>query len=321
MARLRSTASTEPSAACPAGLPPGFSDLLGRCAFPPPGSSLSCAVSGGPDSLALLVLAVAHGLEVEAVHVDHGLRRSSAAEADVVRDAARQLGASFRALSAPVSPGPNLEARARSARRSVLPRPHATGHTADDQLETVILNLLRGAGLDGLAGMRLGPEHPLLQLRRGETHSLVSAVGLAAVHDESNDDLRFLRNRLRHELLPALAEASGRDLAGVVGREARLLAEEAAWLDAEARRRLPDPRDARALARAPVVLARRAVRAWLAPELGAPPTSQAVDAVLAVARGERRACELPGRLRVERSAQRLAAVRPSPTRLPGAPAG
>lgn len=320
------TAGTEPSEARPVGLPPGFAHLLGRCAFPRPGSPLSCAVSGGPDSLALLALAVAHGLDVEAVHVDHGLRRSSAAEADVVRDAARQLGARFRALSAPVPPGPNLEARARQARRSVLPRPHATGHTADDQLETVLLNLLRGAGLDGLAGMRLGPEHPLLRLRRSETHGLVAAAGLVAVRDESNDDLRFLRNRLRHELVPALGEAAGRDLAEVVGRQARLLAEEAAWLDGEACRRLPDPADARALAAAPIVLARRAVRQWLGPELGAPPSGQAVDAVLAVARGECRACELPGRLRVERRAQRLRLVRVSGARSsgagpPGAPAG
>lgn len=303
------TARVEPPRALPVELPTALAGLLDRCAFPPPGSPLTCAVSGGPDSLALLVLAVAQGLDVVAVHVDHGLRPSSAEEADVVRDAARRLGAGFRALSAPVSPGPNLEARARLARRSVLPRPHATGHTADDQLETVLLNLLRGAGLDGLAGMRLGPAHPLLRLRRSETRALVAAVGLVPVHDDSNDDLRFLRNRLRHELVPALNEAAGRDLAEVVGRQAGILAEEAAWLDAEASRRLPDPADARALACAPVVLARRAVRQWLLPELGAPPSARAVDAVLAVARGERRACELSGGIRVERRAQRLRVVR------------
>jgi len=290
--------------------PQKISDLLGRCAFPEPGSPLVCAVSGGPDSLALLVLAVTHGLVVEAVHVDHKLRPTSAAEADVVRDAARRLGARFRALSAPVPPGPNLEARARVLRRQVLPTPHATGHTADDQLETVLINLLRGAGLDGLAGMRVGPEHPLLRLRRSETHRLVEAFGLVPVHDESNDDPRFLRNRLRHVLIPALAEASGRDLAVVVGRQAGLLAEEADWLDAEATLRVPDPADARALRAAPEVLARRALRLWLAPLLGAPPPARAVEDVLAVARGERRACELPTGLRVDRRAQRLRVCQP-----------
>src|SRR4051794_39498105 len=97
------------------------SELLGRCAFPPGGTAVTCAVSGGPDSLALLVLAVEAGLAVTAVHVDHGLREGSADEAEVVRAAAERFGTAFRAESATVAPGPNLEARARAARWSVLP--------------------------------------------------------------------------------------------------------------------------------------------------------------------------------------------------------
>ena len=152
--------------------------LLGRCTFPPPGTPLVCAVSGGPDSLALLVLAVAAGCEVTAVHVDHGLRRSSAAEADVVAAAAAALGARFRGTRVEVAPGANLEARARAARRAALPAGSATGHTMDDQAETVLVNLLRGAGLDGLAGMVPGPDHPLLAVRRAETHALCQVQGL-----------------------------------------------------------------------------------------------------------------------------------------------
>ncbi|MDQ3145596.1 MAG: tRNA(Ile)-lysidine synthetase, partial [Actinomycetota bacterium] len=123
-------------------------------------------VSGGADSLALLVLSVEAGCEVTAVHVDHGLRPGSGDEAGVVAEAAARWGAAFRAESTVVEPGPNLEARAREARRSALGDGAMTGHTLDDQAETVLLNLLRGAGADGLAAMAPGPGKPLLGLRR-----------------------------------------------------------------------------------------------------------------------------------------------------------
>ncbi|MEY2426142.1 MAG: tRNA(Ile)-lysidine synthase, partial [Actinomycetota bacterium] len=126
--------------------------LLARCAFPAAGTEVTLAVSGGADSLALVVLAAEAELRGVAVHVDHGLRDGSAAEADVVRDAADRYGFGFRAERVEVGSGPNLEARARAARRSVLPRDALTGHTADDQAETVLLNLLRGSGLDGVRG-------------------------------------------------------------------------------------------------------------------------------------------------------------------------
>ena len=86
-------------------------ELLTRTTFPAAGTDVTCAVSGGADSLALLVLAVAAGCRVTAAHVDHGLRAGSAAEADVVATAAARLGAGFRPLRAEVAPGPNLEAR------------------------------------------------------------------------------------------------------------------------------------------------------------------------------------------------------------------
>src|SRR5665213_3361655 len=111
---------------------PVVAGLLGRCTFPPPGDPLVCGVSGGPDSLALLVLAVASGCRVTAVHVDHGLRGGSAAEADVVAAAADRYGAWFRSERVHLADGPNLEARARHARFEVLGSDAATGHTADD---------------------------------------------------------------------------------------------------------------------------------------------------------------------------------------------
>jgi tRNA(Ile)-lysidine synthase len=276
--------------------------LLERTRFPAAGTTVTCAVSGGADSLALLVLARAAGLTVTAVHVDHGLRPESGAEAGVVADAARRFGAGFRAARAVVPPGPNLEARARAARFAVLPPDVLTGHTADDQAETVLLNLLRGAGLDGLAGMS-HDRHPILAVRRSETRALCSEVGLVPVQDPSNADPAFRRNRIRHELLPFLDELAGRDVAPVIVRQADLLRAEAALLDGLAAH--IDVTDARILASAPPALARRAIRRWLRAGAAHPPDAAAVERVLAVARMEQRACEVNDGRRVSRSSGRL----------------
>jgi tRNA(Ile)-lysidine synthase len=263
---------------------------------------VDCAVSGGADSLALLVLAVEAGCQPTAIHVDHGLRPGSAAEAEVVRAAAERFGAGFRAERVVVAPGPNLEARARAARYSALPRGVLTGHTADDQAETVLLNLLRGAGLDGLAGMAPGG-HPLLVLRRAETRVLCADLGLEWVEDPSNVDPRHRRNRVRAELLPLLDAIVERDVAPVLARQASVLRAEAELLDELAA--AVEVTDAGALAAAPVALARRAVRRWLAHGRSHPPDLAAVERVLAVARGEGRATEVGGGRRVVRSRGRL----------------
>lgn len=278
-------------------------ELLPRCAFPAPGTPLACAVSGGPDSLALLALACAAGCEVTAVHVDHGLRPGSAAEAEVVAAAAARFGAGFEARRAPVADGPDLEARARAARRSVLPPAHATGHTADDRAETVLLALLRGTGIDGLAALRPGPAHPIVDLRRAETHALCAALGLDPVRDPSNDDRRFRRNRVRHEVLPLLDDVAERDVVPLLTRLADLAGADADLLDVLAAEAVPDPTDARAVAAAPLPLARRALRAWLRGEH--PPPQDALERVLAVARGEATGTELPGAVAVRRTGQRL----------------
>ena len=286
-------------------------DALSRCRFPAPGTAVTCAVSGGPDSLALLVLAVAAGLDVTAVHVDHGLREGSGAEAEVVSSAASTLGAGFRAERVAVAPGGDLEARARAARRAVLPADALYGHTADDQAETVLLALVRGAGLDGLRGIR--PEgHPLLGLRRSDTEAVCAAAGLEPVRDPTNTDRRFRRNRIRAEVLPLLDEVAERDVTPLIARTASVLLDDAEHL--EALSAAIDPTDAVGLAGAPLPLARRAVRRWLRdldPE-GHPPDAAGLERVLAVARGEATAAQVAGGIEVRRSHQRLTArVHPS----------
>ncbi|MHB8295102.1 MAG: tRNA lysidine(34) synthetase TilS [Acidimicrobiales bacterium] len=295
----------------PAREPVSVRALLPRCAFPPAGSKVTCAVSGGPDSTALLALAVAAGLEVTAVHVDHGSRPGSAEEAEIVARTSGRLGASFVSLAARVEPGPGFEARARSARYGLLGRDALTGHTADDQAETVLMNVFRGTGTDGLSGIRSGPRHPLLGLRRFETRALCTGLGLETLDDPTNSDLSYRRNRVRLELLPAVSAMFERDVVPLLCRMARTCAEESRLLDELAA--TIDPSDAAALGAAEPVLARRALRRWLRADAEMhPPSEASTERAMAVARGEVRATELPGGVRLARSAGRLRQERTGP---------
>ena len=273
--------------------------LAARARFPD-SDHLNCAVSGGADSLALLMLACRTERPVTAWHVDHSLRSESASEVRRIRDVAAQLGVAVESRTVHVAPGANLEARAREARYAVLPDDILTGHTADDQAETILINLLRGSGTAGLAGMR-ADRRPLLGLRRSETQALCDELGLAPLQDPMNDDERYQRVRVRREALPLLSDIAKRDVVDVLVRQARTLRDDDDVLEELAA--MIDPTDAKALSLAPVALARRAVRQWLANPL--PPDAATVERVLAVARGEANACDVGGGREVRRSRQRL----------------
>jgi tRNA(Ile)-lysidine synthase len=279
-----------------------FADsLLLRCNFPQEGTSYKCAVSGGPDSLALLALAVRAGLRVTCYHVDHQIREGSHLEATKVRSAAKLLGAEFVALSVAVEEGPNLEARARALRKAALPPDAATGHTLDDQAETVLINLLRGAGLDGLSGMEINFSHPILRIRRWETRKLTELLGLDPVMDPSNDDPRFLRNRVRHELLPLCNEIARRDVAVLLARTAEVVSAENELLEDLAAGIKAD--SVAEILQVQEVLAKRALRGWLR-GLNAekhPPSYESLERVMEVAKKKRLACQLPGGIDVHRS--------------------
>lgn len=257
----------------------------------------------------MIALAQHADLRITAHHVDHGIRPESTDDADRAHAIADRLGVRFELHQVSVEPGPNLEARARDARRRTLPTGTATGHTADDQAETVLLRLLRSSGSAGLGAMHPGPSHPILALRRADTAAVCRSLGLTPVHDASNDLADVWRNRIRAEVLPLLTDIAGRDLVPILERTAGLLREENTFLDQLATD--IDPTDALAVAAAPVVLARRAIRGWLV-EGGYPPDAAAIERVLEVARGTAVACELPGGRRVERSSQRLSVVDPAP---------
>ncbi|NBR99128.1 MAG: hypothetical protein EBT42_01915 [Actinobacteria bacterium] len=197
--------------------------------------------------------------------------------------------------------GTNLEARARASRFEVMPHDVMTGHTADDQAETVLINLLRGAGLAGLAGMQRNQRHPILALRRTQTHQLCRELKIEVVEDPTNTDPKFQRNRIRHELIPLMDVIAQRDVAAILDRQADLFREDSMLLDDLAKK--IDVTDAKLLAVAPVALARRAIRQWLTEIY--PPDAATVERVLEVARGTTLACEIGSNREVRRSQQRL----------------
>jgi tRNA(Ile)-lysidine synthase len=272
------------------------------------------ACSGGADSLCLLALAVAFDLDPVAVYVDHHLRAESAGDAALVIEVAGRLGATARMVTAAVAAGPSIEARARDARLMALEAVRAEmgaevvllGHTRDDQAETVLLNLLRGAAAAGLAAMATRRDalvRPMLAVPREATVEACARLGLAPVHDRMNDDLAYQRVWIRREVIPALEAGARRDLRAVLARQADVLREESDYLDALVVD--VDPGDAAALAQLPRPLARRAVRRLLG---SPPPALDDVDAVLAVARGERAAVMLPGGAELALAGGRLVRV-------------
>jgi tRNA(Ile)-lysidine synthase len=285
--------------------------LLARCRFPARATVVDLAVSGGPDSLGLLLLAQSAGLDVRVHHVDHHTRPSSDDEADAVRDICARLDVAFTRHDVVVAPGANFEARARAARRATLPAGVLTGHTMDDLAETVLLNMMRGAGLDGISPMVGDPTKPLIDVRRNDLHFFVAGSPFQPLYDETNDSPDFRRNRVRHELLAVLCDVAGRDVVPLLARQAALVHEERAWLDAIAEPDLArglDEVDCRELREWPAARLRR----WLRGQLSRhdadgvhPPSSDEIERVMGVVRGDVVATELAGHQRLSRSAQRL----------------
>ena len=287
-------------------------ELLGACHFAADATSADLAVSGGPDSLGLLLLALARGLDVRVHHVDHHARAASGDDAAFVESICDQLGVSCQIHDVFVQPGANFEARARAARRGAMPAGVLTGHTMDDLAETILINMLRGAGVDGMSPMVGDPTKPLRDVRRGPLHEFVSASGFEARHDETNDSAVFLRNRVRHELLPLMEVIAGRDPVPVLARQAGLMFDERAWLDALSRDDVAidlASADCRQLRDWPVARLRRWLRVHLRTadegDGDHPPSALEVDRAVQVVRGDIVATELSGGRRLARRGQRL----------------
>ncbi len=229
----------------------------------PPHSQIILGVSGGPDSLCLLdilhTLAPERSWNLRVAHLNHGLRPEAAGEAEKVQGEAARRGLAFFTASVDTlgyaqTHRRSIEEAAREMRYAFLGRVAqsagatliAVAHTADDQAETVLMRFLRGSGLSGLSGMRprarlpsaevMYEEHavsgetpllvrPLLATTRAEVEAYCAERGLEPVHDQTNRDPAYLRNRLRHVLLPELEKVNP-NLRASLGRTAEVLAGE-----------------------------------------------------------------------------------------------
>jgi len=210
--------------------------------------SVVVALSGGPDSLALAAAtafeAPRAGIRAEAVVVDHGLQEGSDAVAAAAADKARVLGLEARVVAVRVGSTDGPEAAAREARYAALARAAADigaeavllGHTLDDQAETVLLGLARGAGATSLSGMAParrdagGPAwvRPLLAVRRRTTVAACAGEGLDPWTDPHNADPAYTRVRVRERVLPVLEAELGPGVAEALARTAEQLREDAA---------------------------------------------------------------------------------------------
>jgi tRNA(Ile)-lysidine synthase len=220
-----------------------------------PGRRVVAAVSGGSDSVAMVH--VLKSLDTEGVldlvglaHLNHRLRVGADADERFCRNLARGLDLPIDVESADVTAlaaerGVSIEVAGREARYAFLVRAAdragadriAVGHTLDDQAETFLLRIVRGAGSRGLGAIRPRSGRvirPLIDLRRTDLRDGLEACGLTYCEDPSNRDLDYPRNRLRHEVLPYLARHFTPDVAVVMAREAAIARDEADWLDAGA---------------------------------------------------------------------------------------
>jgi tRNA(Ile)-lysidine synthase len=246
-----------------------------------PGERVVVAVSGGPDSLALLSvlreIVPAFPLHLTVAHFDHGWRAESQADRDFVASMASTWGYDFRTARA-ADDMSHTENAARAARYAFLRQTAADsnstaialGHTQDDQVETLLLHLLRGSGSKGLGAMRRRDgdlARPMLDISRTEIEAYLAQLHLTPIRDATNDDPRFTRNRLRQQLMPAIDafDPAARDL---LARTADILSEEDRFIEAQLAN-LPDDiatnRDA--FARLPAALQRRVIRR-LVPDAG-----------------------------------------------------
>ena len=291
----------------------------------PPGSRVLIGLSGGSDSVGLLLLlrdiAAAGGFELAgAAHFNHGSRPTSDRDQTFCRELTARLGVPFVTEGADVrsvatAEGSSFEDCARRLRYAFLDRAARTlsadciavGHTRDDQAETFLLKRARGAGSTGLGAVyprRGAVVRPVLDVSRADIQRWLREHGEAWMEDETNADLRNPRNRVRHRVLPELDDAYGGPTRAQLARAAELVGEDGQWLDSQAAARLdalarkvPEGLgfDAALLLAEPAPIRRRLLlQAMRSMAEGREIGLEHVESALEVLRGERRGADVPG---------------------------
>jgi len=307
---------------------------------------VSC--SGGPDSVCLLYslwhLRRLFKIRLAVFHFDHKLRSDSARDATYVRRLAERLKLPFHLRTAEGRPrkGVSVEAwatvargnAANDVRREIGGKATAEGHTLDDQAETVLLNLVRGSGLEGIAGIDPGHRErarivqPLLDVERADVEGFCRALHLRPRRDPMNEDRRYLRPAIRHEVMPVLEAKTGRGVTRSIVRTANLLRADrdelnavavAAYQETVDGDRGQDVRfDASRLRALPSPVASRVIRLAvynaLSGDWAAPWSKEAIEAVLDLARGRPgRRRDISGGLKAVREKEYVRVSRSSPT--------
>lgn len=304
----------------------------------PQGGTVLCALSGGRDSMALLHilsrLGEDSGFQTAAAHFNHGLRDTAGRDEEFVRAWCRSKGIPLTCGKGDVREfarreGLSIEDAARTLRYAFLDTAArdlgadriATAHHREDNAETLLLRLLRGAGPQGLGGIppvRGKIVRPLLETSREEINACIARYGIPYVEDESNQDTSYVRNRVRLEVLPLLEEISP-GCAGRIASAASLLREENEYLQRQAENLLPSGEEdsvilsAAVLRRQDAVMRRRLVRA-AAGKLGAALTRRQTESVLKLGSGG--FLDLPGNLCAVRNREQLIFQRQTPSPAP-----
>ena len=262
------------------------------------------------------------GVQTCALPIWHGLKVCGARENVAARAKRKRVSLETAAREA------RYAFFARVARAEKCPRLFLAHH-ADDQVETLLFNLFRGSAAAGLAAMRplstrtvggvtLHIARPLLGMWREEIDAYISAHALAFREDPSNTDQRHTRNRLRHEIIPEIERAFGRDIRRAVWRAAEILRDEDDFLASQpALRDLPETLETPALGAQPVALQRRVIHAWLKAQGIAGTGFDDVEAVRGLLAGRRAKVNLPGGCHARRRAKKIFLERPGAAGLCG----
>lgn len=263
-------------------------NALDRLELPP--GRVTIGLSGGADSAALAHLAIQSGVEVSLLHIHHGFAASDLL-ASAARAIADRLELTLETVEVDVGEGPSPEKKARDVRYRVFHEkdgPVLTGHTQNDSVETMLINLTRGTGIDGLSGI---PYHrppnvfrPMLDVTRDETREIASLADLGFIDDPMNEDLDLTRNRVRHVILPRMRELNPR-IEQAMARTARSLRTDADFLDSQTRGASWDELPIGVLRTLPDALGDRILQRWLAGH-DITVSADLIDRVWSVANGQ-----------------------------------